>query len=143
MPFYHFYDIFQFIIIYFNLMQTQKSKIEISRPRVEIKADFSKELKELSSEEMNTVVNNFRRHKVMQMDKLREGNPLFGMSPTSHHFNRDKILELLGEVIKGPDISQERIDDDYGEALNIVDWYNEEREKYLKETKTKEFTAQK
>ncbi len=141
LPFYHFCDIFQFKLLNNNLMQTEKNRVEVNRSRVEIKADFSKDLKNLNDPELNTAVNNFRRYKVMQMDKLREGSPLFGMAPTNHSFNREKVLRLLKDIINGADISQKSRDDDYSEALNIIDWYNKGKEQYLKESKAKEFTA--
>ncbi len=127
-------------------MQIQKNKVEMSGLRVEIKADFSKDIKNLDSQELNSLINNFRRYKSMQMDRLRKESPLFGMSPTGHGFDkekREKIMELLKDVIDGKNISEERIDDNYGEALNIIDWYNEKKEEWLKEGRTKELAAQK
>ena len=124
-------------------MQTEKREDKFSGPRVEVKADFSKILKEMSDSELNDVINIFRRYKAGRLAELRKDNPSFGMiASEDHKFDREKILSAVNKVLKGKNVPIELMDDSYADALIIIDWYDKENKKQSdKKPKAKEFST--
>src|SRR3989344_9189340 len=109
-------------------MQTEKREDKFSGPRVEIKSDFSRGLKELSDSELNDVINIFRRYKAGRLAELRKNNPSFGMiASEDHKFDREKrekVFSSIKKVLKGEKVPIELMDENYADALNIIDWYD-------------------
>ncbi|HEY4484208.1 MAG TPA: hypothetical protein VI978_00600 [Candidatus Paceibacterota bacterium] len=124
-------------------MQTEKREDKFSGPRVEIKSDFSRGLKELSDSELNDVINIFRRYKAGRLTELRKNNPSFGMvASEDHKFEREKVFAAIKKVLKGVDVPAELMDENYADALNIIDWYDKESKKQSdKKFKEKRFST--
>ncbi|MBI2676732.1 MAG: hypothetical protein HYX21_02155 [Candidatus Yanofskybacteria bacterium] len=124
-------------------MQTEKREDKFSGPRVEIKVDFSRNLKELNDSELNDVINVFRHYKAGRLAELRKNNPSFGMVDFENHkFEREKVFAAIKEALKGADVPVELMDVNYADALNIIDWYDKENKKQNdKKFKEKKFSS--
>ena len=123
-------------------MQIQKSEKNMAGTRVEVAVNFSKNMKDLSDTELSAIVNSFRRHKVERLAALRKINPDFGkVDSHSHVFDRDKVTSVIKGVLKNENRPVEMMDENYADALNIIDWYNLENKKQAGKEKEKTASA--
>src|SRR3989344_7276731 len=123
-------------------MQIQKSEKNMAGTRVEVAVNFSKNMKDLSDTELSAIVNSFRRHKVERLAALRKVNPDFGkVDSHSHGFDRDKVTSVIKGVLKNENRPVELMDENYADALNIIDWYNLENKKQAGKEKEKTASA--
>ena len=123
-------------------MQIQKSEKSMAGTRVEVAVNFSKNMKDLSDTELSAIVNSFRRHKAERLAVLRKINPDFGkVDSHSHVFDRDKVVSTIKGILKNENRPAELMDENYANALNIVDWYNLENKKQAGKEKEKTASA--
>ena len=123
-------------------MQIQKSEKSMAGTRVEVAVNFSKNMKDLSDTELSAIVNSFRRHKAERLAALHKISPDFGkVDSHSHVFDRDKVVSAIKGILKNENRPAELMDENYANALNIVDWYNLENKKQAGKEKEKTASA--